>query len=155
MCPMEDCKSKFTDIVLNHQKLWTAKRQRDFHLENNCAKFNFESVNYAYFRPMVKEHLGIQPIPGLDVGNVLFVYAGESENSGLMRALCQVFRLHANYALKLAGKAHDEYLAQVYERTLGKKCGLYLMLVRDGDTSRYDEIKTSEYNSKRVNLRNH
>lgn len=94
----------------------------------------------------------INAIEGLEVGNVLFVYTGESENIGLVRTLFQVFQLHENYTLKLAKKDHDVYLAQVYEQTL-KKHGLYLILVRDGSSDKYEEIQTSEYTSKLVTLK--
>ena len=73
----------------------------------------------------------------------MFVYTGESEKGGLIRALNQPILLHENYAKKQAKQPYYKYYAQVYERTLMTKHGLYLMLVRNSDD--YDEIKTSEY----------
>lgn len=85
------------------------------------------------------------------------MYAGESKDGGLPRPLAQVFKLHfhyTQYAKRMRGEDYEDYdeqLAQIYEDTVIKGSGLYLMLVRN--SSDYARIQTSEYNRKFFQLR--
>ena len=130
---------------MKNKKKWAARDQLKFHQKRDCVIFDFGCINYLIFSPLIVAHL-CPPIPGLpdEVANVRMAYTGVSNHGGLPRVLTQVFRLHYEYAKKVGNEDYDEYLAGIYEETVMKGQGLYVMLVRN--SSDYQMIQTSEYN---------
>ena len=136
--------------------------------DGKCATFDNTSINYAFCASLYDPHLYL-PVPGLpeDVGNVVMVYTGRTENLGMMRPFAQLFKMHYNYGLfyderdekratvdESVNNFESDRLADIYMRTMKRKLtehnikqnGLYLIKVRESNNA--NEIKTSEYCSK-------
>lgn len=58
------CSTKFKDIALCKGSWWTAKDQLKFHQKRDYAIFEFDCINYAFFKPTSDPHI-CRPIDGL------------------------------------------------------------------------------------------
>lgn len=139
--------SDFKEITLKGKFKWIPSAQLAFHMQTKCARFSFLPQNYLFFRPVYQpSFIEIIPYLSKDVNNVSMVYTGRTEKSGIIRAINQLFKLHHNYSEKEKGKDHDEFLADVYQKTVKSKSGcIGLLVIRESDD--FNEIKKSEFSS--------
>ena len=142
----EECGQTFKPIQLKHNIFWSPKEQMKYHKkEDGCILLFNDSVHYVYFHAQSDEDL-IRPIDGLpvEIGNIFFVYTGQTEEDGLIRALTQIFKLYSCYENNKTNVKGDR-LAANYARTAMKR-GLFLSVIRC--SADYKEIKNSEFSSK-------